>query len=562
MIVTAGATNRSVYFYITGDASHASPGNPITGLLFSDIETGGSASYARQGAARVDLTLITLASASAAHADGGFILVDDTNMPGVYRCDYPDAAFVTGVDQITCDLLVAAAKNAHVAPVIVDITDVNLRDAVRAGLTALPNAVVDAAGGLPISDAGGLDFDAILAAVITNAAGADIAADIIAMKAETVSILEDTGTTIDTKLDDIQGATFATATDSLEALRNRGDAAWTGSATLSDSGTAQAGSASTITLRAGAPAVDNVLEGHLVFISSGTGVGQSKAIAENGYNGTTKVATIIGAWEVNPDATSVYEVTPDAITEFTAAPTAAANADAVWDENMAGHTAAGTAGEQLKNDIDAILADTGDMQPKIGAPAGASMSADIAAMKVDTAATLVDTAVIGAAGAGLTDLGGMSTGMKAEVNVEIDGALDTAIPGAPTADSMNQRVRSMDLLTEAAGAGDLAAVLVDSGTSIPALIAALENISVANVNAQVLDVMRTDVFGEPGQEAPGVSISMGKKIDYLYKAWRNLSTETSTDYKLFNDDGTTVAQKAPISDDTTTASKGEVVTGP
>ncbi|KKL17890.1 hypothetical protein LCGC14_2481010 [marine sediment metagenome] len=148
MIVTAGATNRSVYFYITGDASHASPGDPITGLLFSDIETGGSASYARQGAARVDLTLITLASASAAHADGGFILVDDTNMPGVYRCDYPDAAFATGVDQITCDLLVAAAKNAHVAPVIVDITDVNLRDAVRAGLTALPNAAADAAGGL------------------------------------------------------------------------------------------------------------------------------------------------------------------------------------------------------------------------------------------------------------------------------------------------------------------------------------------------------------------------------------------------------------------------------
>ncbi len=62
-----------------------SPGEPVTGLLFSDIETGGSASYARQGAARVDLTLITLASASAAHADGGFILVDDTNMPGLYR---------------------------------------------------------------------------------------------------------------------------------------------------------------------------------------------------------------------------------------------------------------------------------------------------------------------------------------------------------------------------------------------------------------------------------------------------------------------------------------------
>ena len=38
---------------------------------------------------------------------------------------------------------------------------VDLDDSVRAGLTALPNAAADAAGGLPISDAGGLDLDAM-----------------------------------------------------------------------------------------------------------------------------------------------------------------------------------------------------------------------------------------------------------------------------------------------------------------------------------------------------------------------------------------------------------------
>jgi hypothetical protein len=41
----------------------------------------------------------------------------------------------------------------------------------------------------------------------------------------------------------------------------------------------------------------------------------------------------------------------------------------------------------------------------------------------DIADTLVDTAVIGAAGAGLTDLGGMSTGMKSEVESEANDAL-------------------------------------------------------------------------------------------------------------------------------------------
>jgi len=148
MIVTAGAINVTVYFYIVQDASATNPGEPVTGLLFSDIETGGSASHMRQGAARVDFTLVTLASASAAHTDGGFILVDDTNMPGVYRCDVPDAAFATGVDQVIIQLVVAAAKNAVVAPLLIDIADVDLRDVVRAGMTALPNAAAEAAGGL------------------------------------------------------------------------------------------------------------------------------------------------------------------------------------------------------------------------------------------------------------------------------------------------------------------------------------------------------------------------------------------------------------------------------
>lgn len=121
MKVDAGSTNVSVYYYIVQDASATSPGEPVTGLLFSDIETGGSAAYARQGAAKVDLTLITLASASATHADGGFILVDDTIMPGLYRCDYPDAAFVAGVDQVFLQIVVASGKNAVAAPILVDI---------------------------------------------------------------------------------------------------------------------------------------------------------------------------------------------------------------------------------------------------------------------------------------------------------------------------------------------------------------------------------------------------------------------------------------------------------
>lgn len=45
----------------------------------------------------------------------------------------------------------------------VQVVAFNPADTVRLGLTALPNAASDAVGGLPISDAGGLDLDAILA---------------------------------------------------------------------------------------------------------------------------------------------------------------------------------------------------------------------------------------------------------------------------------------------------------------------------------------------------------------------------------------------------------------
>ena len=86
--------------------------------------------------------------------------------------------------------------------------------------------------------------------------------------------------------------------------------------------------------------------------------------------------------------------------------------------------------------IDAILLDTGTtLDGKLD-----TITTDVAAILIDTMTTLqaeldgiqADTediqTQIGTAGAGLTDLGGMSTGMKAEVNVEVDGALDTTIP--------------------------------------------------------------------------------------------------------------------------------------
>ena len=46
----------------------------------------------------------------------------------------------------------------------------------------------------------------------------------------------------------------------------------------------------------------------------------------------------------------------------------------------------------------------------------------------------------------------------AQVNTEVDNALNTAIPGSPTAASVNALVKAIDALTKASGSGDLAAI--------------------------------------------------------------------------------------------------------
>jgi hypothetical protein len=71
-------------------------------------------------------------------------------------------------------------------------------------------------------------------------------------------------------------------------------------------GTAQGGGASTITLAAGASAVDDWYNGFLICIMGGTGEGQSRPIED--YVGATKVATITGTWTTQPDNTSVYAI--------------------------------------------------------------------------------------------------------------------------------------------------------------------------------------------------------------------------------------------------------------
>ena len=87
---------------------------------------------------------------------------------------------------------------------------------------AIANAAIDAATFVAGAiDAAALNTDAvneIRDAIVTDGVGF--------LGASIAQILTDTGTTLDTKINDIQGVGFATGADSLEAIRDQGDAAW------------------------------------------------------------------------------------------------------------------------------------------------------------------------------------------------------------------------------------------------------------------------------------------------------------------------------------------------
>ena len=71
-------------------------------------------------------------------------------------------------------------------------------------------------------------------------------------------------------------------------------------------GTAQGGAAGSITLAAGASAVDNFYRGCVIQTTGGTGAGQTRLIRS--YVGATRLAGVTPAWEVTPDNSTTYAI--------------------------------------------------------------------------------------------------------------------------------------------------------------------------------------------------------------------------------------------------------------
>jgi hypothetical protein len=138
---SAGVTSQTIDIFIQDSSSTTGAG--LSGLAFN---SSGLKAYYRKGATG-SATSITLATQTVggAWSSGGFVEIDATNMKGVYRFDVPDTVLAATPWAI---LYFYGATN--MAPVVaeLEIVSYNPFDGVRLGLTALPNAAAEAAGGL------------------------------------------------------------------------------------------------------------------------------------------------------------------------------------------------------------------------------------------------------------------------------------------------------------------------------------------------------------------------------------------------------------------------------
>ena len=354
--VKEGSTNVSIRLRIID----SSDGTPETGV--TSATSGLDLWYQKEGAAKVSLTESDLSALTDAHSDGGILHISD----GYYRVDVPDAAF-TGADSV---IVGGTVTGMIVIGNEIQIVEYDPNDAVRLGLTALPNAAADAAGGLPISDAGGLDLDTQLAnAVPTVAAIADAVLDEALTGHNTAGTLG-------------------------RAVRQLLEAMISVEASVSDAGPTTTDFDTDLT----ETTTDFYADCEVVFISgNNTGIGR----VCTAYNGTTKNLTFDEAFPESVADTDSFIILAKHTHSLTQVKEAAR---AEMDANS--------------TQLAAIVADTQDLQTQVGT-----------------------------AGAGLTDLGGMSTGMKAEVNAECDTAIsDAALATAASITALND-VSVSDILT-------------------------------------------------------------------------------------------------------------------
>lgn len=173
MTIKKGATDQSLYFKMIDSVT----GVPETALTITNM----SATYVRNRAASVTNALTALAAATTAHTDNKGIAVDATNTPGLYRVDFPDAAFATGADKV---ILAVTCAGCDPAMKEIELVDYELAD-VKA---VVDDILVDTA----VIGAAGAGLTALATQASVNTVAGYVDTEVAAIKSVVDDILADT----------------------------------------------------------------------------------------------------------------------------------------------------------------------------------------------------------------------------------------------------------------------------------------------------------------------------------------------------------------------------------
>ena len=235
-------------------------------------------------------------------------------------------------------------------------------------------------------------------------------------------------------------------------------------------------------------------------------------------------------------------------------------------------TAIGLATANLDTQLSGIQSDTNDIQTRLpaalesGRIAAAldsgvtdqidAMEAAIALLRVSESRvverSLSDTNAITFA----WPVSGATITATRSINNETYGAVQGAIAFLRTESSKHYYTLAFDVDDRPAAEGQVRYKFEDGTYTRYVVLRTVNLVTVAQVNAQVLDVLSVDTFGELGSP-PAATSSLKDKLVWLFMWARNKATATSSQRKLYADDVTTVVSTETITDDGTTFTKGE-----
>ena len=160
--------------------------------------------------------------------------------------------------------------------------------------------------------------------------------------------------------------------------------------------------------------------------------------------------------------------------------------------------------------------------------------------------------------------GASATGFDANGRVDVASVAGTAQTANDNGADINAILADTnELQTDWANGGRLDNLL--DAVALEATVAALNDISAADVNAQVSDVLKTDTVSEMAQGAPSATPTMEDILNYLYREYiRNkvvVDTNTANQKQVFADDGSTILYEKDLTNASNVTTVAEATTG-